>query len=202
MSPPMLPSVKDSAIQGSKRWMTLGFTSGCPSEEIVQAVRPGIHQCLEPGRRAAYPAQGALVDEQARAQVAVQSALAFRLGQPAEVHRDSCARCARSHPRPGRRSCRTPHRRRSCRRRGRCPTDRARYRCSPRCALSARCRQPGPPRPGPRGRRLAAAKTGSHARPPTRGGGKPPRHTFQPAALTAWISWLTAAWASPYSMRV
>ena len=29
MSPPMLPSVNDSAIQGSKRLITRGFTSGC-----------------------------------------------------------------------------------------------------------------------------------------------------------------------------
>ena len=29
MSPPMLPSVKESAIQGSKCMMTRGFTSGC-----------------------------------------------------------------------------------------------------------------------------------------------------------------------------
>ncbi len=28
MSPPMLPSVNDSAIHGSKRVMTLGFTCG------------------------------------------------------------------------------------------------------------------------------------------------------------------------------
>ena len=29
MSPPMLPSLKVSAIQGSKCVMTFGFTSGC-----------------------------------------------------------------------------------------------------------------------------------------------------------------------------
>jgi len=29
MSPPMLPSVNVSAIQGSKRVMTRGLTSGC-----------------------------------------------------------------------------------------------------------------------------------------------------------------------------
>jgi hypothetical protein len=38
MSPPMLPSVKEGAIQGSKSMMMRGFTSGC----LARFVRPAL----------------------------------------------------------------------------------------------------------------------------------------------------------------
>ena len=50
MSPPMLPSLKVSAIHGSKCVITRGFTFGMLVQVVVQAVGLGVHQLLQPRR--------------------------------------------------------------------------------------------------------------------------------------------------------
>ena len=84
MSPPMLPSVKLSAIQGSKCVMTRGFTSGCLYEVVVQAVGEGVHQLLQPcGARGVLLLQVGGIDEELHAQVLVDFGFAFGLRQAA-----------------------------------------------------------------------------------------------------------------------
>jgi len=84
MSPPMLPSVKDSAIQGSKCLDDSGLDLGVLEEIVVQAVGEGVHSASSSHARtaAAYCLQrGGVCDEQLHPEVLVDLALAFRFRQ-------------------------------------------------------------------------------------------------------------------------
>ena len=114
MSPPMLPSVKESAIQGSNRVSTRGRTCGMGGEIIVQPVRPGVHQRAQPGGAAAIIGlERGRIDPEPLAQILPERALAFRFGQCGRARSADWPRCAGNRPRPGRRSRRTRRRRRS-----------------------------------------------------------------------------------------
>ena len=94
MSPPMLPSVNDSAIHGSKRVMTFGRTSRMGGEIMVEAVGPGIHQPLEPvGAGFVIGLERGGLHVHSGAQVAPDRFLALGLGEAAErgeiVHLDA-----------------------------------------------------------------------------------------------------------------
>ena len=86
MSPPMLPSVKLSAIHGSNRVITRGSHLGMRREVVVQPVRPGVHQLAQPRRAARVERLQLLgIDEQPLAQVLPDRALALGLCEAAEA---------------------------------------------------------------------------------------------------------------------